>query len=602
MEIIPSSTLYLCENIDLDPNYNYTMDFDTIEAQEDYFDSKIYDDFEANEDYQYIRDTRAIKVPANINDLLNINYLFFNNGNKRYYAFIIHKDYIHANCTALTFKIDVMQTFMFDYEIDESFIDREQQDRYFNDNGTLKPIYNTKDENLNIGTDYEQVDKEDLIGTGGHVWYYVYAKEPLGKLVPTYGGTAEDDHFSTNISASTGSSVDINTGYYVYMFTQLLPFVKGTYNFNFTALDTFIDNVRRSLLEDNRVIKIVASRYKPHAITWDSTNQKYIIGSDGLSTRICLYDKYDADYPFNKLLKIENFVGADFGEEFTVNDIISNPISLSINNLKNINNEPKINTSPYSIIRLNVFNKYINLKRENFNTLIDFRITQGIINNTNLIIQPLDYLGEDSSLFNLVRANIDNQINLRTDAWEEYVTQNSASINGGLAVDAFKFGGTIGFGLATGGIGLAVAGIQAISEGAKIANEMIRREDIKNTPDEVKQASCDSFTPVLLNELLANVEFVEIKEEFKKSIFNYFYHYGYKCNDFKKPNIRSRYYFNYIKTIGANIKGNIDGEFKTNIMEIYDKGITIWHYRNSLTFKGVNNYDYENVEMNLMEE
>ena len=43
-----------------------------------------------------------------------------------------------------------------------------------------------------------------------------------------------------------------------------------------------------------------------------------------------------------------------------------------------------------------------------------------------------------------------------------------------------------------------------------------------------------------------------------QKLYNYFYHYGYKANIFKSPNIRSRYYFNYIKTIGVNIKSNID--------------------------------------------
>ena len=65
---------------------------------------------------------------------------------------------------------------------------------------------------------------------------------------------------------------------------------------------------------------------------------------------------------------------------------------------------------------------------------------------------------------------------------------------------------------------------------------------------------------------------------------------------------RSRYYFNYIKTIGANIKTNIDADFRAEIENAYNNGITIWHYRNATTFKGVNNYDYENVETNLMED
>ena len=77
-------------------------------------------------------------------------------------------------------------------------------------------------------------------------------------------------------------------------------------------------------------------------------------------------------------------------------------------------------------------------------------------------------------------------------------------------------------------------------------------------------------------------------------------HYGYACNDFKKPNLRSRYYYNYIKTIEANIKTNIDSDYRDRIQNIFDNGVCIWHYRTPNTFKGVNNYNYENVEMSII--
>ena len=115
MQTIPNSTLYLCKNVELDPNYNYTIDFENITAQANYFDSKIATEFEINEGYSYIRDSQSLKVQANIDDLLGINYLFYNNGNKRYYAFITKKEYINPTCTSLTFKLDVLQSFMFNY-------------------------------------------------------------------------------------------------------------------------------------------------------------------------------------------------------------------------------------------------------------------------------------------------------------------------------------------------------------------------------------------------------------------------------------------------------------------------------------------------------
>ena len=71
------STLYLCSGVPLDPNYSYTMDFDNLQAQTTYFDSKINNVLQENEDYSYIRDSEDIKVQANIDDLQGVNYLFY---------------------------------------------------------------------------------------------------------------------------------------------------------------------------------------------------------------------------------------------------------------------------------------------------------------------------------------------------------------------------------------------------------------------------------------------------------------------------------------------------------------------------------------------
>ena len=102
------STLYLCSGVQLDPNYNYTLDFDNLQAQTAYFDSKINTVLQENEDYSYIRDSEDIKVQANIDDLVGVNYLFYENANKRYYAFITKKEYVNPTTTRLKFDIDAL--------------------------------------------------------------------------------------------------------------------------------------------------------------------------------------------------------------------------------------------------------------------------------------------------------------------------------------------------------------------------------------------------------------------------------------------------------------------------------------------------------------
>ena len=75
---------------------------------------------------------------------------------------------------------------------------------------------------------------------------------------------------------------------------------------------------------------------------------------------------------------------------------------------------------------------------------------------------------------------------------------------------------------------------------------------------------------------------MEINNEYAKIIDNYFSMYGYKVNTVDIPNITGRVNWNYVKTIGANIIGNIPQYDLQMIKNIFDNGVTLWH--NSSTF------------------
>ena len=60
-------------------------------------------------------------------------------------------------------------------------------------------------------------------------------------------------------------------------------------------------------------------------------------------------------------------------------------------------------------------------------------------------------------------------------------------------------------------------------------------------------------------------------------IDNYFTMYGYKVNRLKVPNIYGRENWNYVKTIGANIEGDIPEEDINELKNIFNAGVTLWH-------------------------
>jgi hypothetical protein len=56
--------------------------------------------------------------------------------------------------------------------------------------------------------------------------------------------------------------------------------------------------------------------------------------------------------------------------------------------------------------------------------------------------------------------------------------------------------------------------------------------------------------------------------------------FGYQSNVLKIPNIFNRPYWNYVKTQGMNILGNIPNEDLENIKSLFNNGITFWHNPN----------------------
>ena len=70
---------------------------------------------------------------------------------------------------------------------------------------------------------------------------------------------------------------------------------------------------------------------------------------------------------------------------------------------------------------------------------------------------------------------------------------------------------------------------------------------------------------------------MRIKEQYATIIDSYFDMFGYKVNSVKIPNITGRTNWNYVKTIGCNILGDIPQNDIEKIKEIFNNGVTLWH-------------------------
>lgn len=607
------SQLYLLSNVEIDADNEFTIDFDTATAQQAYFQSKISDVLDTTGDFSYIRKDADVKVEKSLEDLLSVNYLMFKNDSKWWYARITNKEYISPSTTRIYFEIDAFQTFMFDFEIQESFIDREHQDRFQNSLAT--PIYNTENEDVDYGSNYEiqsivelpdnNTDNLDLY------WEMIVCTESINDL---HRGASSTDPTTWKRLDGQYRQSGVEYGVYCYIMPRTkksnIDFVTPDYNGSDITLHGFI-YLNSEAIISRRILAYCPVKYSLTKIS----DTKYRVEFEGgyiynqtASTKAvcCMPIEMDAENWGGvdtttagfRLVSLGNIEGHQKSEIGTITKKTYSG-TISQNNLKNIQFETKLFTHPYYFYSVNDYRtEPLIIKNEHLSQTSSIKINQscGVQQKSKVWVE--NYLDDENGKeYNTINNGID-EMPLQTNAYTQYMSQNKASATTGVAV---SLGASIiqaGIGVATGGIGAVVGIGSALSIGQQIASEMTKRQDLKDTPDSIRKQGNNIEFDIVDNNIHQKITTKETTKMTK--LYNYFFHYGYKANTFKKPDYRSRYYFNYLKTIGVNIKSNIDSIYVNELKSMFNNGVTIWHYRDSNTWKGTNNYDYENAEMNLI--
>ena len=130
MNIVPSSTIHLLKNVPLDPDYQHTIRFESPSNQITYFGgADLHVKSFTNQTYQRYEKGK-LRIRALADELYECNYMCFQNTGhsntpKWFYAFVLSVDYINENTTEIKYKIDYLQTYLFDISIQQCFIERE---------------------------------------------------------------------------------------------------------------------------------------------------------------------------------------------------------------------------------------------------------------------------------------------------------------------------------------------------------------------------------------------------------------------------------------------------------------------------------------------
>lgn len=173
---ITTTTLKLCSIPELSIDYTNTLDFANITNQINFFTSRLQRSFVSKISTDSTKQT--IIIEADLNEINNCDYLFFSDAfGKFYFYFITSKKYKTSSTTELFLELDVYQTYLFDFTLKDSFVDRCHVNRWTS-NGYPAPN-NIIEEGLEFGEHIiTKIDKLYPLGSN----YLITATNPLGTL------------------------------------------------------------------------------------------------------------------------------------------------------------------------------------------------------------------------------------------------------------------------------------------------------------------------------------------------------------------------------------------------------------------------------------
>ncbi len=618
MNYTPQTEVHLLTNVPFNYNYNNVMDFNSVSEQTTYFLNKSKLEFE---DLTYQRvNNNTINLEVAYEDLYDINYMMFQNEKipgKWFYAFITQYDFVSPNVTRVTYQIDVYQTWLFDMTWQSTYVEREHTKRFNNDGS---PVINTIDEGLAYGEDYRTVYKHKC-NDDNIIWLVAITKSPI-------------EHILGQVSADSGPVGNIYQPLNYTIVPVDLDGLLVTIN-NKVPGATFLMDLGQSTETIGQLVSLFYTAYVPFNYSLSNTNNLttndsnvHFIDGGGVGA---FYSYHGSAQWTTKTYQISNDMYSNILPDYS---------------------ESKLLMYPYTLIELtDMKGNTTTLKPQNFDSkLLQFDIRSCISSQPKTAIYPHGYLGNTSGTVDFTGGIIDNNIcdiPVVDDYTASYMQANRNSIatsnkyamdnaNRGIlqnnAVNRVQnaimdkqqqymdsdtgwnfaknfFNMKLGSAIESGynlkkQYDLSQGQRLAMNQNNTIANENLKinaeqsigmtqakLKDINNIPPTVSNLGNNTMFDTGWKNMHFYVMVKTVREEYATQLTNYFKMFGYKVNKLEVPNTKSRQYYNYIKTVDANIIGNIPSNDLNTIKGIFDKGVTIWHTAN------VGDYSVNNVEV-----
>lgn len=531
------SQVYLLET-PLEDDLKHTLYFATANDQHTYMANNIIKSY-TNVSYQ--RDTQSFRCPAHIDTIRNCNYMMYQNtaySNKWFYCFIEKMTYVDDGRTDIEFKVDPIQTFMFDFETQPSFIERE----HTNDDGIGK---NTIPENVELG---EYV--ETNLGT--YTTFNIRGSERYAMAVTKLIDELKTSSAIMPITPQFVKITDIPDGFIYIGLSGISDVSKMVDLFNASGHSDYINS-----------IFIVPDVCFPNA-----GGKVISVEKNGVRYDINAYQNYNPKWEATTDVTTSNTLSGNYSPR-----------------------NAKLLTYPYRYLQMSNNNGSIaNYHYEDFRNPLD-----GTIDTTpNFTLRGYAGIGCDAKVYpNQYKGIIDNYDeglsypklpvgSWLSDVYTNWLTQNGVNIATGFVSDAIS----IGTGIATApeGGGMAIA-----SGVVGIANKIGTIYEHSMQPPQAEGGTNVGGGNYAWGKCAITWKHLSIKTQMARIIDDFFDMFGYATHRVKKPNYAHRQNWWYTKTIDCYIKGNIPNEYMNQIKQAYNNGITYW--RNPSNFM---NYSVSN--------
>lgn len=649
MYVVPNTTIYLLKNIPLNKSYEHTVYYPDRDTQAQAF--MAYKKYTLT-DYSYQRSQLGtIRVALKYEQLIDCNYLMFKNTNfenKWFYAFITGIGYVSNDVTDVYYDLDVMQTWCYDYEFMPTFVDRQHSktDALYENTQPeglelgatygyaqklfFQPLNNPSSTSSNylILATTSPTGTHPTPSTSSGVVLSLY--QHVGDQADTIAKVKQfiNNGLEDNIVAIYNCPPDDKMN--IAKEFKRTP-TLGNYSPRNYKLLTYPYCFLSCYNHLGQTLELQYENFRVHNSTSAPTDFDYpyhfevvsIRSPQPQSTLTVRYYLTSAGTSFAYYILTYNVypTGAISGDAFKVWLAQNkNTYSASLNAIGNTyDTNMAIADNNYTMAGLSAANARTNAhiqansaltQAENSNkaslAVNSAQQSRALIGDAQGTASKIGYgamAGLATSGLNVGGAivggiaggllgateTITNQ-NIYNEQANQINTQLLNSQIGRQASEAIS-SNTFQTAMKNATLAQTNAQLSALNAYQNATAQLVaKKQDIQHYPSNLHGALMNDMWNVTWNFVGFSVDEKFIKREYAERIDAYFDKYGYAQRSMYVPERQNRKHWSYLKTVGCNIKGNINNTDLVTIKTIYDNGITTWN-----NLEEVGNYTLDNT-------